>query len=168
MSTDRDPRIKNLRDIQPIDMTHGAKFGGVRRRLAAEAGSRELGCSWYELAPGRQSYPHHYHFANEEAFFILSGNGTLRLGAGRFPVGAGDYIACPAGSEAAHALINTGSEPLRYLSFSTVNGTDVFVYPDSRKVGVAGGADMHKGLKAAPFFRVFEDGPGVDYFQGEE
>ena len=165
---DRPLRIKNLCEIEPVSFEQGKKFGGLRKRLGSETGSQELGCSWYELAPGRQSFPHHYHFGNEEAFFILSGDGEVRLGDERTSVSAGDYIACPAGAESAHSLINTGSEPLRYLAISTAHSTDIMVYPDSKKFAAVAGADTHKGLRSAPFAKVLMDQPNVDYYQDEE
>lgn len=170
MENPRDPHIKNLSEVKSVDVTYGKKFGGIRKRLAAETGAKELGCSWYELLPGRQAFPHHFHFANEEAFFILSGIGEMRLGNKSYPVSAGDYIACPQGrdSDSAHSLINTGNEPLRYLGISTANATDVMVYPDSQKFAVAGGADMHKGLKAAPFMKILKDQASLDYYLDEE
>jgi uncharacterized cupin superfamily protein len=149
-------------------MKRGNKFGGIRKRLAAETGAKELGCSWYELLPGRQSFPHHFHFGNEEAFFILSGEGTLRLGNEKYLVRTSDYISCPAGADTAHSITNTGSEPLRYLALSTTQPTDVVVYPDSGKFAAFGGADMHKGLKAAAFVRILKDQQSVDYFLDEE
>jgi len=168
MSADRHPQVLNLRDVKPTEFTHGAKFGGTRKRLAATTGSKEIGCSWFEIPPGRQNFPHHYHFGNEEAFFVLSGSGSLRLGDARIPIEAGDYIACPPGSGSAHAIVNTGTEPLRYLGISTAHATDVVVYADSKKFSAVGGADMHKGLKAAPFFKIVKDQPDVDYFLDEE
>jgi uncharacterized cupin superfamily protein len=56
-----------------------------RKQLSDAAGGREIGCSLYELPPGKRSWPYHYHTANEEALYVLSGSGTLRVG-----VGSGD------------------------------------------------------------------------------
>lgn len=39
-----------------------------------------IGTSLYKLLPGNKAFPFHCHYGNEEAIFILSGNGTLRLG----------------------------------------------------------------------------------------
>ena len=51
-----------------------------QKQLGAAAGSERLGCSLYELPPGAQPWSYHYHAANEEALYVLSGTGTLRLG----------------------------------------------------------------------------------------
>ncbi len=56
------------------------------------AGGKRLGCSLYELPPGKKSWPYHYHTGNEEAIFVLEGGGgderTLE---------SGDYAAFPVG-----------------------------------------------------------------------
>lgn len=165
---DRGQHIKNLSEIDAVENSHGQSFASSRKRLAAATGAQQIGCSWYEIPPGKKAFPHHYHFGNEEAFYILSGTGEVRLGDQRYTVSAGDYIACPVGPECAHSLKNTGTEPLRYLGISTANATDVMIYPDSQKVAMVGGADMHKGLKSAPFSKLLKDQPSVDYYLDEE
>ncbi|SEU36571.1 cupin domain-containing protein [Stigmatella erecta] len=89
--------------------------------------------SWTDITHG-------YHLANEEAIYVLAGQGSLRLGEETLPLKAGDYVALPAGPGTAHQLFNEGPEPLRYLALSTMQAPDIVMYPDSRKVGVFGGA----------------------------
>ena len=139
-----------------------------RKRLAAAAGGDELGCSLYELPPGRRSWPYHYHTANEEAFYVLAGEGRLRGPEGGSPLRAGDYVACPADESGGHRVVNDGDEPLRYLAVSTMRDPDATVYPDSGKVGVFVGAppggdgERHE---ASGYYPVDAD---VDYWRGEE
>jgi len=111
-----------------------------RKRLSAAADGEELGCSLYELPPGKRAWPYHYHTGNEEAYYVLSGAGTLRGPEGTASLSAGDYVALPAGPESAHRVVNDGDETLRYLALSTVRDPDVTVYPDSEKVGVFAGS----------------------------
>lgn len=124
---------------------HGDLYGHRRRRLAREANGRGLGCSMMELDPGRTAWPFHYHHANEEALYVLSGEAMLRLGTQRFQVRAGDYVALPPGPDHAHQLTNTSSEVVRYLVMSTMVTPDVCVYPDSNKVGVVGALSDARG-----------------------
>jgi uncharacterized cupin superfamily protein len=168
MSTRRHPHIVSLETAPTTTSQHGEKFAANRKRLAAAAGARAIGCSWFEVPPGKQAFPHHAHLGNEEAFYILSGKGEVRLGEERFPVAAGDFIACPPALDTAHSILNTGDVPLTYLGISTASGTDVIVYPDSKKFAAAAGGDVHKGLLAAPFFKLVKDQPSVDYFLDEE
>lgn len=161
------PQIVNIDDVEVIETNHG-KFANKRKRLGAPAGANELGCSWFEVPPGKQAFPHHAHFGNEEAFFILSGEGELRIGEKTVPVKAGDFVSCPRGEEYAHSLVNTGKEALTYLGISTANSTDIMVYPDSKKIAMAAGGNMHAGLKSARLMKLFKDQPNVDYYLDEE
>ena len=112
-----------------------------RARLGARAGGERLGCSLYELPPGKRSWPLHYHAGNEEAFYVLAGEGTLRTGEDEgVPISAGDYVACPVGEEGAHQVVNSGDGPLRYLSMSTMEEPDITVYPETGKLGLFAGA----------------------------
>lgn len=111
-----------------------------RKQLGDAAGSEQLGCSLYELPAGCQSWPYHYHTANEEAIYILSGTGMLRLDGDTHPLGEGDYVPLLANESGGHRMINDSDTPFRYLAVSTMNEPDVTVYPDMDKLGVFVGA----------------------------
>jgi uncharacterized cupin superfamily protein len=117
-------------------LTHGERFELLRRQLGAAAGGQRIGTSLIELPPGKRSWPFHAHSANEEAIFILEGEGRLRLPAGETPVRAGHYIAFPVGPEHAHQMINRSDKPLRYLVLSTLLPVEISEYPDTGKVGL--------------------------------
>ncbi|MFB6175542.1 MAG: cupin domain-containing protein [Halobaculum sp.] len=137
-----------------------------RKKLAAAGEGEDIGCSLYELPPGGQSWPYHYHTGNEEAMYVLSGRGTLRLAGESHSISAGDYVAFPADERGGHHVANDGEEPLRYLAVSTMREPDVIVYPDSEKVGVfAGsppGSDDDRSVHG--YYREDDD---VDYWEGE-
>jgi uncharacterized cupin superfamily protein len=137
-----------------------------RKRLAAAAGGEDVGCSLYELPPGRRSWPYHYHTGNEEALFVLAGAGSLRLDGETVPLEAGDYVALPAGEASAHRVVNDGDAPLRYLAVSTMRDPDVTVYPDSGTVGVFAGAPPG-GEGERSVHGYFRPGDAVDYWSGE-
>ena len=72
---------------------------------------REIG--WMTLKPG-DSIGMHKHETNEDAYIILSGEGTFIDSDGKeFKVKAGDTTIARKGQ--AHALLNTGKEPLVFL-----------------------------------------------------
>lgn len=142
-------------------------FAVHRRRLSQAAGGQALGCSLIELPPGARAWPHHWHAANEEAIYVLEGEGTLRLGDREQGVRAGHYVALPPGPAHAHQMRNTGAGPLRYLCMSTMLPTDICVYPDSGKVGVFGGA-APGGAGERTVHGYFPDAARVDYWDGEE
>jgi uncharacterized cupin superfamily protein len=116
------------------------KFHVERSFLTKRLGLKTLGVNVTRVAPGKTGYPFHSHRVNDELFYVIAGRGELRLGEARHPVKAGDLVGCPAGGpETAHQLINTGAEPLHYLSMSSELDPEVCEYPDSKKVGVWAG-----------------------------
>lgn len=111
-----------------------------RKRLSRAADGEDIGCSLYELSPGRRSWPYHYHTGNEEAIFVLEGEGTIRLADETVELQPDDYVALPATEEGAHRVVNDSDSVLRYLAISTMRDPDVTVYPDSEKIGVFAGS----------------------------
>lgn len=157
----------NESDLEWSETEHGSTHFR-RKKLAAEANADQLGCSLYELPAGNSAWPYHYHTANEEAFYVLAGEGTLRGPDGDQPLGAGDFVACPAGEDGGHRVVNDSDEPLRYLAMSTMTSPDASIYPDSGKVGVFLGAPPGgngERLTGSGFYRLSD---GVDYWDGEE
>jgi uncharacterized cupin superfamily protein len=160
----RHANVVNATELPARAFTKGQRFGLTAQSLGRATGARGIGCTLYEVPPGRTAFPHHYHCANEEAVFIVAGEGTLRIGADSVPVGPGDYATFPVGPAHPHQLLNTGSGPLRYLCFSTMLGTDVVGYPDSRKIGALG-----YGPASEQWVRLMvRDDASLDYYDGEE
>lgn len=158
--------IINVNDLEWQTSEHG-QFAYEDKQLAEAAGGEKLGASLYRLMPGKKAFPYHFHYANEEAVFVLEGSGTLRRNDEMVPVTKGDYIAMLVGEDHAHQIINTSDQPLVLLCFSTMIHPDVVEYPDSGKVGVtagiAPGGDPEKILLRARFRKKDQ----VDYFEGE-
>src|SRR5690242_12390331 len=117
MGARRHPNVVNVDELEAMSRGKG-RFGANARRRANSAGAKAIGMNWMELAPGKTSFPYHGHPGVEEGVYILAGTGELRLGGERIAVRPGDYAAFLPGPDHAHTLTNTGSEPLRYLSFS--------------------------------------------------
>ncbi|UPM43381.1 cupin domain-containing protein [Halocatena salina] len=107
-----------------------------RKQLSSHTDGGELGCSLYELPSGMRSWPYHYHTANEEALYVLAGEGLLVASDGEKPLAAGDFVAFPADERGGHRIINDSDEPLRYLLLSTMNEPDITIYPEMEKFGV--------------------------------
>ena len=169
MTEKRHPNVVNVDELEARTQTQGTKFGFTSKALASAVGGKGLGCSHYELPPGRAAFPFHWHSALEEALFVLEGAGTLRIGDKKIPVKAGDYVAFPTGPETAHQMINTGSAPLKYLCFSTSATVEVVGYPDSKKIAVsaaASAADARAGKSWAR--QIFKEQPSAGYYEGED
>jgi uncharacterized cupin superfamily protein len=158
----RHPNVIAENDVAWVELSRGRGFRYRRRLLGEAAAGAKLGCSLYEISPGASAFPLHFHTGNEEAIYVLGGEGTLTLGDAQIAVGAGDYIAIPAGAAHAHKLVNTSDAPLRYLCVSTMNEVEVCGYPDSDKVSISVGPRSKRVMGAA-----FKRGSAVDYYDGE-
>jgi uncharacterized cupin superfamily protein len=100
-------------------------FVWKRARLGRQAGSRELGASLFEVAPGAGTFPLHAHFANEELLVVLAGRPTLRTPESRRELAPGEVVAFPAGEAGAHRLDNHTDEPVRLLVVSTMRAPEI-------------------------------------------
>ncbi|TYT61206.1 cupin domain-containing protein [Natrialba swarupiae] len=135
-----------------------------RKQLSEAADADDLGCSLYELPPGERSWPYHYHTGNDEAVFVLDGEGVLRCEDGETSLEAGDFVAFPTAEEGAHQIVNDGDAPLRYLMVSTMNEPDITVYPEMDKIGVYAGSPPggRDERTVSGYYRTDDD---VDYWE---
>lgn len=103
-------------DVQNLDRVPAfiTKDGSEIRELLAHRNSciRNQSLAEARLPAGAATTPH-FHPRTEEIYYILSGSGQMRLGSQSRPVGPGDAIAIPPG--AAHQIVNTGRDVLRFL-----------------------------------------------------
>jgi uncharacterized cupin superfamily protein len=139
------PRVVGDGDLEWSEHSHGETFGSRRKQLGSSAGGEKLGCSLYEVPPGRRAWPYHYHLANEEAIYVLEGSGTLRIGREEIGVSQGDYVALPARAQEAHQIVN-----------------------DSGKIGIFGGAAPGGSKEKRTFSKFLREEAEVGYYEGEE
>jgi uncharacterized cupin superfamily protein len=140
-----------------------AKLGDIGRRL----GAQKLGYNLTVIPPRKTGFPMHSHRANEEMFFVVSGEGEYRVGEERFPIRTGDVICCPPGGpETAHQIVNTSDEELKFLAVSTRISPDITDYPGSQKFGVFAETVGPDG-KPQVFRFMGRAGAAVDYWDGE-
>jgi uncharacterized cupin superfamily protein len=122
--------------------------GKVWKELADSAGSVQTGLSWLRLEPGELGAPPHCHSADEEAFVILEGDGTLELwpspraaSRGRkredVAVRTGHVVARPAGTGIGHAF-RAGEDGMTMLLYGTREPNDIAYYPRSNKINWRG------------------------------
>jgi mannose-6-phosphate isomerase-like protein (cupin superfamily) len=101
-----------------VDKPRGGP-GRMECHYAFQMGQAPEGSAYQLLAsqtlePG-SGVGYHQHVDNEELYVILSGHGTfIDNGNVEKPVGPGDMTLTLEGES--HGLINTGSEPLRFLA----------------------------------------------------
>jgi uncharacterized cupin superfamily protein len=159
--------VVRVEDLAWDEQSYGDRFGHRRKQLGSAAGGERLGCSLYEIPPGRRAWPYHYHLANEEAIYVLEGSGTLRIDGERVEISRGDYVALPVGPAGAHQITNSSDAPLRYLCFSTMVEPDVLVYPDSNKVGLFAGAAPGGARDRRTLQKFLRADAEVGYYEGE-
>jgi uncharacterized cupin superfamily protein len=170
------PAILNLNDVELVPLPEGfaptgeasGRYQQRMARIGLQLGAQKLGYRLLVLGPGMRSSPFHSHRVNEEMFHVLFGKGEIRLGAERFPICAGDVIACPAGGpETAHQIINNSDAELRYLAVSTQESPDICEYPDSGKYAVMADFKVDAQGNSSGFVAVARSVDGVDYWDGE-
>lgn len=143
-----------------------ATLGAVGRAL----GTRKIGATATTVAPGAKAWPRHYHFINDEMFVILAGTGTLHYGEADHPLKPQDVVHIEAGTGIAFQIENTGEAPLTYLALSTLEPADVFVYPDSGKIGFLAGSGPMRGDTAdgrPRMIRFIAEDMKTGYWDGE-
>jgi uncharacterized cupin superfamily protein len=154
-------RVVNIDQLELEHFEQGTKFASDSTRIGVILGAKELGYSYDVVPPGKASCPFHSHRAEEEMFFIVKGTGLLRYGNETRKVRAGDFVCCPTGGpETAHQIVNDSSEPLAYISVSTMMPAEICEYPDSKKIGSYGVGE--KRLR-----HLTEVSASVDYWKGE-
>ncbi|MBL4721820.1 MAG: cupin domain-containing protein [Alphaproteobacteria bacterium] len=151
--------IVNINDVELRDNGNSGRYATKRTRITDMIGMQKLACSLYTVAPGKTAFPYHAHANAEELCIILEGECTLRQDGIKYDVKAGDIIAAPV--TAAHQLVNTSDQELKYLCVASNESVDVVLYPDSNKIGaLASGFDE-------PVRYFAEQSAAVDYYKGE-
>lgn len=107
-----------------------AVAGRVKRRLGDALGLSDFGVNLVELPPGAGSALRHWHSAEDEFIYVLSGTLTLLTDAGEQVLPAGTCAGFPKNSGDGHCLLNRGDAPATYLEVGSRNPADRVVYPD--------------------------------------
>lgn len=147
--------------MDELKVKHKSEHNGYeyyRRDFVSRGHADKTKVSIYEIPPFKSAYPYHFHYKNEETFYIISGEGILKTPSGEKKVTSGDLLFFPADSSGAHKLTNISqAENLVYIDFDVVYDLDVAVYPDSNKIGVWG-KEINK---------VYYSDEDRDYYDGE-
>jgi mannose-6-phosphate isomerase-like protein (cupin superfamily) len=93
------------------DMRYGR--GTVRALVGPDDGARQLDVHINTINPGTEPGPRHYHSANENAYFVLAGEGSITVGGDDYRVEAGDFLFIP--PLVPHSVHNTGEGELRLI-----------------------------------------------------
>jgi len=98
----REGLIRNFNEVATTREWRPPLYDTLCARLATGTVARKLGISVDIVAPGMRGCPYHCHLAQEEAFVILEGEGTLRVAGEMLALRAGDTIFIPPGREYPH------------------------------------------------------------------
>ncbi len=158
----REQLIRNIDDLPKEREFRAPLYDTTCARVARGTAAQALGMSIDIVAPGMRGCPYHLHHAQEEAFVILEGHGTLRVAGEMLALKAGDVAFLPAGPDYPHQIVNTSNAPLKYLSISTQTRPEIVEYPDSGKyLAMAGPSGPPR------FSRMSRLDADLDYWEGE-
>lgn len=133
--------MKNL-TVKSVSASEGQKIDRDGNQFTVKAiipdeEATKCRANFVEVEPGNYAYGYHYHEANEEVFYIISGTGIIRTIDGDIHVKAGDAIGFPTGKKGAHVIRNESkSEKLVYIDFGTSALPEVVHLPDFNKIMV--------------------------------
>lgn len=98
--------------------------------LSDAGGLRQFGCYLESLPPGAVSSDRHWHSAEDEFLFLLSGTATVIDDDGAHPLLPGDAAVWRRGDPNAHHVRNDGDGPCRYVIAGSRVRDDICTYPD--------------------------------------
>lgn len=101
-------------------------------QMAKATGLKRTGVNLARLAPGKESFVYHAHWAEEEWIYILEGRGVAYIDTVEYEVGPGDFMAFPAPG-VAHHLRNPFDADLVYLMGGEHHDMDVVDFPELGK-----------------------------------
>jgi uncharacterized cupin superfamily protein len=110
-----------------------------RRKLGDAAGLTQFGVNLLRLPPGAWSSQRHWHTAQDEFVFVVSGEVVLVTDGGEETLGPGAAAGFKAGDSNGHCLQNRSAADALVLEVGTRIPGDAAFYPDIDLVAPAGG-----------------------------
>ena len=107
-----------------------ASAGREKRPLGNAFGLTDYGVNLVRLPPGTASSQRHWHSAEDEFVYILSGHPTLVTDAGRTVLEPGMCAGFPADSGDGHHLVNVTDVEVSYLEVGSRRPGDNVEYSD--------------------------------------
>ncbi len=108
----------------------GAVNARSKRVLGDLFGLSNYGVNLVELQPGAWSAQRHWHTAEDEFVFVVSGEITLVTDSGEQLMTPGMVVGFPAAAENGHHLVNNSDAAATYLEIGDRKPEDVCHYPD--------------------------------------
>lgn len=127
------PETRLVRLVElPVGRGEGPLFSGrAEARMAKAVGLTQFGVNHVTLAPGSRTAARHWHSAEDEFVFVLSGTPLLIDENGRHPLEPGGIVGFPAGVPNAHHILNESSDPAVLIVVGSRRpGEETITYPD--------------------------------------
>ena len=139
-----------------------ARYACLDAEVGWTIGARGLGYRVSTLPPGHRFCPLHGHAREEELFFVIEGEPSVRMLSGTIRCRKGDFIALPVGESGTHQLLNDSDAPATVLLLARTEEFESCYYPDSDKLLV----DLPAPLDGRGSIMVAAH-PQLEYFHGE-
>ena len=152
----------DFRDERDDQSDQPAQYACLDAEVGFAIGARTLGYRVSTLNPGQRFCPLHAHAREEELFFVIDGEPSVRTAAGTIRCRKGDFIALPVGDTGTHQLLNEGAVPATVMLLARNEAMEACYYPNSDKLLV----DSPVPLSARTSIMVAAH-PELEYFHGE-
>ncbi len=152
----------DYRDERDEHSDQPPQFNCIDAEVGFAIGARRLGYRVSRLDPGQRFCPLHAHAREEELFFVLEGEPSVRTPATTIHCRKGDFIALPVGDTGTHQLLNESAAPATVMLLARSEAFEVCYYPDSDKLLVDTPAPMDGRTSI-----MIAAHPDLDYFHGE-
>jgi uncharacterized cupin superfamily protein len=116
--------------VDPTTAPTSGEKGLHSLHLSVAGGITQFGAYLDTLDPGAWSSQRHWHSAEDEFIYLLSGTATLRDDTGMTDLFPGDAVSWPHGQPNGHHLTNRGDVPARWLIVGSRARGDICTYPD--------------------------------------
>ncbi|MEO6968525.1 MAG: cupin domain-containing protein [Rhodanobacteraceae bacterium] len=127
INVDAPPRRTGSSYPAPFDQPCTAR---VRRALGDAGGLSDFGVNLLELPPGTWSSQRHWHSAEDEFVYVLSGEVVLIEDGDETTLGAGACAAFPKSKANGHHIVNRSDTSATVLEVGTRSDDDVCTYSD--------------------------------------
>jgi uncharacterized cupin superfamily protein len=124
--------------VDPATAPVSGENGLQTLHLSVAGGLTQFGAYLDTLAPGAWSSHRHWHSAEDEFLYLLSGTATLRDDNGMTDLFPGDAVCWPHGQPNGHHLTNRGDVPARWLIVGSRCRGDICTYPDDGRRQING------------------------------
>jgi len=124
--------------VDPATAPVSGERGLCTLHLSVAGGLSQFGAYLDTLDPGAWSSARHWHSAEDEFLYLLSGRATLRDDNGMTDLFPGDAVAWPHGQPNGHHLTNRGEQPARWLIVGSRCRGDICTYPDDGRRQING------------------------------